>query len=403
MTHGSGSAQRLHALDHLRAAMMWLGIVLHVAVIHMAGPSFLPWRDDKTTPAADLLVAFIHAFRMPVFFILAGFFVALLMDQRGPAATVRHRLRRLALPFAVFWPPLFAACGVLVLVFRHRMVHGTWGLDLALTPVAGAGAHGGPNTLHLWFLWMLLWLSLLTPAVGALMRRTAPAAGPTLGRWLAALGRTPWGIALLAAVLAGIGASYGGGLVHPGNAFLPPWMEWAHNGLFYAFGLALYAHQQTLLAHYARRWPWYTAAGLLLFLGSGIVLKRVPVELHYALPMAPRLAFSFAYNAAAWCWSFALIGVFVAHLGRPRPAIAYLADSAYWVYLVHFPMTIGFGALLFGEPWSAGVKMLLNIAATTALSLASYHWLVRPTVVGVLLNGKRHPRVKRQALPQSAA
>ena len=61
--------------------MVWFGIVLHVAVIHMAGPSVLPWRDNKTTPAADLLVAFMHAFRMPVFFILAGFFVALLIAQ----------------------------------------------------------------------------------------------------------------------------------------------------------------------------------------------------------------------------------------------------------------------------------------------------------------------------------
>lgn len=397
MTHGDRSPQRLHALDNLRAAMMWLGIVLHVAVIHMAGPSFLPWHDTQTTPAADLLVAFIHAFRMPVFFILGGFFVALLIAQRGLAATARHRIRRLGLPFAVFWPPLFAACAVLVLLFLHRMARGTWGLDLALTPVDGSGAKGAPNTMHLWFLWLLLWLSLLTTLAVALMRRTVPAAGPRLGDWLATLGRTPWGIALLAGVLAAIGAQYGGGLVHPGNAFLPPWTEWAHNGLFYAFGLALYAHRDALLAHCVRRWRLHAVAGLVLFLTSGIVLKQVPAELHQALPIAPRLAFSFAYNAAAWCWSFALIGVFVAHLGRPRPAAAYLADSSYWVYLVHLPMTIGFGALMVGQPWPAGVKMLLNIAATTLLSLASYHWLVRSTVVGVLLNGRRHGHGGRPA------
>ena len=120
--------ERLHALDNLRATMMWLGIVLHVAVIHLAGPSPLPWRDNQTTPAADLLVAFIHAFRMPVFFILAGFFVALLIARRGTRAMVRNRLQRLALPFALFWPPLFALCGVLALAFMHRMARGTWGL-----------------------------------------------------------------------------------------------------------------------------------------------------------------------------------------------------------------------------------------------------------------------------------
>ncbi|SFE31915.1 acyltransferase family protein [Paracidovorax konjaci] len=403
MTEGQDRQHRLYALDNLRAAMMWLGIVLHVAVIHMTGPPLLPWRDNQTTPAADLLVAFIHAFRMPVFFILAGFFVALLIAQRGPKATAQHRLRRLALPFAIFWPPLFLACSVLALLFLHRMARGTWGLDLGLTPTDGTGAQGAPNTLHLWFLWLLLWLSLLTPLVQAILHRIAPAIGPTLGRWVASMGRTTWGIAALAAALAAIGAQYGNGLVRPGNAFLPPWTEWAHNGLFYAFGLALYAHRRALLSHYLQRWSWYAGSGLALFLASGIVLEQVPAESRDALPLGVRLAFSWAYNATAWCWSFALIGVFSAHVGRPSPAMSYLSDSSYWVYLIHLPLTIGFGALLFGLSWPAGVKMAVNILATTALSLATYHWMVRPTVVGAILNGRRHalPRQRRKAVPAS--
>ena len=134
--HRPDGPERLYALDNLRAAMMWLGIVLHVAVIYIAGPSPLPWRDNQTTPTADLLMAFIHAFRMPVFFILAGFFVALLIERRGARAMAHNRLRRLGLPFVVFWPPIFALCGALALAFLHRMARGTWGLDLALMQTA---------------------------------------------------------------------------------------------------------------------------------------------------------------------------------------------------------------------------------------------------------------------------
>lgn len=41
---------------------------------------------------------------------------------------------------------------------------------------------------------------------------------------------------------------------------------------------------------------------------------------------------------------------------------------------------------MFGLDWPAGVKMAVNIAAASALSLASYQLLVRHTAVSVLLN-----------------
>lgn len=384
------SPERLHALDNLRATMMWLGIVLHVAVIHMAGPSPLPWKDNQTTPAADLLLAFIHAFRMPVFFILAGFFVALLIDRRGLRAMVRNRLQRLALPFSLFWPPIFALCATLALAFLHRMARGTWGLDRSVLQSA-TGVPPGPSTMHLWFLWMLLWFSLATALAQAGLARFAPRAGAHAARLAAALGRTPWGITLLAGVLAGVGMHYPDGLVHPGGAFLPPWMEWVHNGLFYAFGLALYAHRHTLLAHYVRRWGWYAAAGAVLFMITGALFDGRPAG-EDGLPGPLRLGVALAYNATAWCWSFALIGLFLARVRQQRRWLSYLADSSYWVYLVHMPMTIGFGALMYGLEWPAASKMALNIGATSVLSLASYHLLVRYSAVGALLNGQRRQR-----------
>jgi len=42
-------------------------------------------------------------------------------------------------------------------MFLHRMAHGTWGMDRSLLP-RGPNVPQGPPTMHLWFLWMLLWL-----------------------------------------------------------------------------------------------------------------------------------------------------------------------------------------------------------------------------------------------------
>lgn len=384
-------SQRLVALDNLRGLMMWLGIVLHVGAIHMAGPSPLPWRDNRTAPWVDALVAFIHTFRMPVFFILAGFFVALLVHRRGTRAMLVNRLRRLGLPFAVFWLPVFTACVVCALLFMHRVARGSWGLDLALIPV-GPSVPTGPNTMHLWFLWMLLWFSVLTAGVLRLAPRLPPALPRAVHGLLQRLALAWWGFAVLALPLALAGAFYPLGVVVPSGAFVPPPAEWLHNGLFYLLGYTAYARQQALFASFMRRWPLYAALGLAFFVATGVLVQLLghPPRAGFGWP----LAIALVYNCASWLWSFALIGAFLHFLQRPYTPLTYLADSSYWVYLVHMPLTIGFGALLYGLPWPTFTKLSLNVLATTAVCLASYHLLVRFTAVGALLNGRRHSRGK---------
>lgn len=404
------ATQRLHGLDHLRATMMWLGIVLHASIAYMASPSPLPWHDEQSTPVADLLVALIHAFRMPLFFILAGFFAALLLQRQGPAGMARNRLLRLGLPFALFWPVLFAATSVLGLMFLHRMAYGTWGVDRNLL-VRGPDVPQGPPTMHLWFLWLLLWLTLLTPVAWAALRALPAAVQQVLLRATAWLCSSPLGFVLLTLPLAWIGSHYDRGVVTPSGSFLPPMAEWVHNGLFYVFGLCLYGQRRALMARYERHWPVFAGMGLACFMLTGLLAEVLaqPEASAFALVLltgaftevlaAPVSAtrhlqfwMALAYNSASWLWSFALIGVFLRYAARPRAWLSYLADSSYWVYLVHLPLTVGFGALLYGVPIPPLAKIALNVLATTALCLASYHLFVRFTAVSLLLNGHRHPR-----------
>ena len=134
--------------------------------------------------------------------------------------------------------------------------------------------------------------------------------------------------------------------------------------------------------------PEASAFVLVLVTGAFTDLLAAPVSATRHLQFWMALA----YNSASWLWSFALIGLFLRHVGQPRAWLAYLADSSYWVYLVHLPLTIGLGALLYGLPVPALAKMLINVLATTALCLASYHLCVRFTAVGRLLTGRTHTR-----------
>jgi glucan biosynthesis protein C len=364
------AASRNHALDNLRGVMMWLGIVLHVAVNHMQAASQLPWKDSQTSPVADLILMLIHAFRMPAFFILAGFFVARMVEQRGHVGMLKNRLRRVGLPFLIFWPILAVLIGCLAVVFVHMMKRGVVGFDVSLLPQRPAG-QAPVGRLHLWFLVDLLWLY----GVSALLVYLPPMR--SRGRHLIA---SWWGVLVLTLPLALIGTLYPHGIMAPTVSFMPNLPELAHYGLFYAAGWVMYAHRDTVLPHLQQVCGRYGLIGLLAFIGWLAVVKNAAT---------PTVVAAFFYNCSAWFWSLALIGAFSKYTKRQTPWMSYLAESSYWVYLVHMVGTIGFGILLYNAPLGFMSKMLINIAATTAACLLSYHFLVRNSPIGVLLNGRR--------------
>lgn len=380
---------RLHALDNLRALMMWLGIVIHGAMSYTARETPVPWRDEHRTLAADMVLAFIHAFRMPVFFVLAGFFVTMLLQSRGPRGMARHRLLRLGLPFALFWPVILVASSIAALALIHLIMRGTWGIDETLLQQIPRNPDfepipTGPNTMHMWFLWMLLWMSLATALVAHIVPShywEAPA------RWLRGAAGAWWGPFVLAVPLVATDMGYPQGVMFPSGAFVPHLAEWVHHGLFFVVGLAMFTQREVLFATFQRRWVVYAVAGLVPWVVAGGAVER-----HNPL------VFTYAYALAGWLWSFAWIGAALKWMPSRSAALGYLADSSYWVYLVHFPLTIAFAALMYGADWPGAVKAALNIGATTAVCLATYHLFVRFTWVSVLLNGKRHVRFREPAI-----
>ncbi|WP_145080046.1 acyltransferase family protein [Aureliella helgolandensis] len=92
----TSSVDRRHDLDALRAIAMLLGILLHAALSFAP----IPWtvQDSQQSEAYYVLFACIHGFRMPLFFMLSGFFTAMLWRKRGIACLIQHRFKRIFLP-----------------------------------------------------------------------------------------------------------------------------------------------------------------------------------------------------------------------------------------------------------------------------------------------------------------
>ena len=92
------NSQRYYSFDALRAMMMLLGLVLHVVISYTTyTEGFFAgfFKDAFTSKVCDILLWWIHLFRMPVFFVMAGFFAALVYQRKGKKEFWKNRLRRI--------------------------------------------------------------------------------------------------------------------------------------------------------------------------------------------------------------------------------------------------------------------------------------------------------------------
>lgn len=99
MAHMADNHQsaRLHALDAIRAIALLSGIVLHSALSYAPGmdPQLWPFKDGQQGIAMSFTIFLIHIFRIPVFFLLAGFFAYTLFHRYVTQEFLRNQAMRI--------------------------------------------------------------------------------------------------------------------------------------------------------------------------------------------------------------------------------------------------------------------------------------------------------------------
>jgi len=382
MTKPPQRTERLHALDSLRAVMMLLGLVLHSAINYAVvdvGAAW-PFKDRQSTnPLFDLLVGYIHAFRMPVFFVVAGFFGALLFYEKSPQAMLKNRLARVLYPFLAFvlllWPLV-----VFAFTFSGAAAGGAaspWAAGLA--PFSSLWSFVPSDTMHLWFLYYLVFYSFAGWALGALLRR-APITSTWIKRVFAALLGPPL-LRPLFFALPTFSLLYlmDTPWAEKTGGFWPAWKPLLLYFSFYLFGWLLYSARDRVprMARYA--WAW-TAVATAAFL-----LKGPP-----GTGSAPA---AMALNAVGvWAFVFGLTGLFVRYGSAYSARMRWVSDASYWFYLVHLPLAAFFPGLLVGTGLPAFVKFCLVLGAVTLCCWMSYAYLIRSSTIGYFLNGRKYPR-----------
>lgn len=363
------SASRLHHLDALRVFAMALVVPWHAA-------NFFAIRGNGGMPLVGGLWLS-HAFRMPLFFLLAGFFGAMSVGRRGTLDWLGVRVRRLGIPLVVGVAVLAPLAGLLA----------TWeGTESPIATDSLLADLTHPRPTYLWFLWYLLLVSAAWLAV-RLAARSWSAVGP-LGRLTERVGASRWALFALAAPCALALWSTGAWSAVPTNSFAPPLGVLAYYGVFFACGWFL-ADRSHLLDALGRR-PYHRLATALI-----VAVPAFWLFVHSSDPgiaADPALRLAALYLGALCCWLLVagFLGLFRRHLASERPSMRYAADASYWIYLSHLPFLAPIQLLLLGLVLPLPLQFAIAVSATFALTLFTYELFVRYSAVGSVLHGRRH-------------
>lgn len=395
---GNGpGGERLHGLDAVRGYALLLGVIYHATMAYLPGPQIWPVKDNQESLTLSGLFFVSHTFRMTTFFLIAGFFAHLMVEKRGVAGFIKDRAKRIALPLVAFWPIsiggiLVGAAYAVYVATGHVPTHGP-------PPAPNPPPLAFPLT-HLWFLYLLLWLYAGTLATRWFVLKfdregVLPRLADGLVRWTV---ENPIGTVLLAIPAFAAFALTPQwlpwfGVTTPDQSLIPNAIALTQFGMAFGFGWLL-NRQAGLLQGLAQRWPMHLGLAV-LFTAAQLLWMGVHPMLHPATSDLQRIGLGAYYAMSAWTGTFAIIGLAIRFLSDHSPARRYIADSSYWVYLVHLPIVMILQAAVsrLGWPWEAKFAVVLGVGF--ALMFASYQLLVRRTFIGAILNGRRAPKPVR--------
>lgn len=385
-------SKRYHGFDALRSSMLLLGVFLHVSLSYfpnqpgMRDPGRWYFYDNAESWLAVVFYVPVHIYRLPIFFVLAGFFTLLLISRRSLKTMVINRLQRVALPLIlailVLLPLMHAATrfaclqpgsAIMTSYGRNDVWHFLW------------------NDLHyLWFLWHLLLLCLITAVAGQLLQNANHRLQDTvrhLGEFMVC-SRVGIGVLVVLTTLLNIKMQPWPGFVETNTTYIPAGHVLAAYGVYFFYGLALYANRQVLDQIALRPWRCLTIGVVLLAVYGMLLLAHM--QQNTEVVWMP-LVLASVSAVAGWAMIWGVMGVAIRYCQQPNAVIRYVADSSYWVYLAHMPVLFLVQGWLAPLDVTGMAKLCYASALTMTICMISYQLLVRDTAIGVLLNGRRHP------------
>jgi glucan biosynthesis protein C len=360
---------RLHHMDAVRCFCMLFGLMVHGATLANN------WLFDSIQNASAM-------FRMAAFFLVSGFFAAMVASRQPAHAFLANRARLLLVPLAAGLLLLNPITNWLIHWFHgNPMSLGAWfagGWRQTVPPPAQPVWH-----LHLWFLFSLMAYALLTPGLSRLAA-TRPAARLVDGllRLPAQLRPLVLGLAVGAATVALRGLH--DQLPAAGGPFA--FIIGATFGYLPFFAIGLWAFRDRRLYDMLHAFPWVALALLgALHLGHAALAAGLPHGAERALYWLARAGFSFSIVVA-------MLALARRWVTRGSPLLSALTDGVYSFYIFHFLAIYAIAVAMQAVTSNVYVIFAVVLLVGYPLLFAIHRRLIAPHPwMAFLWNGKTMP------------
>ncbi len=379
----SAISAREHHWDSLRAFLMLLGIPYHSAMVYNAR---VLW--DIQSPEKSEILTFLSGlfvtFRMPAFFIVAGYFAAMMLERRAPAAWLRSRLTRLGIPFLtglVLLAPVQIA-----LIDIHAATTGAAALTEALNRAARDVTHPDFSwIMHLWFLPALIAYSILLVLFQTLVPSTLKSGWGDRARSLCNA-RPGLALGLLVATVAlwevfvnqsqQLMLSIDGALAYLLAHGIDPYLRYLP---FFFVGAALRSLSEVRMALVWRSVWTLPAVAITTAVVASLLRGRDASGLD--------MAHNAVDGAAAVLVSLVLIGMAERFFNRPDPRVDRIVDASFSIYLLHHPIIYALATLFLLVSWPPLAEFAVICLVTFLLSYAAHRLIRRSAFSLFLFNG----------------
>jgi len=380
-------AQREYFLDSIRAWLMLLGIPFHISLIY----SSHVWHVNSAEPSwwLTLFNDFIHSFRMQVFFVISGYFSYMLFLRYPLKRWWKVRVERVGIPMLTAIP-LLTLPQFIMLQYVKGKADGWHNLS----------GYEKYNTLawelisHLWFLLVLVVLTTISLWIFSRVRHHLATRSEGLFERIT-LGKLSIVFLLLGIAYAAVRRTL--------FILYPPILS---DGMFnFVVMQTLYYLPFYLLGALAFIYPQLKA--LFTTPSRGCTLGAALAFVAYLLNQKYGSGDAWMYETESVITM--LLGLWMVNvvfalghrlLNFKSSRVTYFVNASLFIYLVHHPLTLFFGAYITPHIGSNLLGFIIGLVFVVGLAIVLYEIHLRIPLLRFLFSGK--PQNKAESVKHAA-